>query len=193
MIARIISFFLYMFIISSTIFGQINDIYIPAGFNNPFLKSGKFITSLYYYNYNSGFEYGGQEDKLTNYNLNLVGYLGLTDQITLKTNIVYSPTQTYSKITKGGVGEDKSDLYLSPQIVLSYRPSNSIEIFGDFFYQNQTVVMGNKSVYQDVPIGVDGNGNIIYEKRLITQPSLGNSISKTTTFRMGISYFGNLW
>ena len=89
MISKINAFVLSIFLISSTSFGQITDIYIPAGFNNPFLKSGKFITSLYYYNNSSFSEYDEREDKLTNYNLNLVGYMGLTDQITLKANFVF--------------------------------------------------------------------------------------------------------
>jgi len=193
MILKIYTFFLSMFLISSTIFGQTTEIYIPAGFNNPFLKSGKFITSLYYYNYNSYSAYADREDKSTNYNLNLVGYIGLTDQITLKANFVYSPAQTYSEITEGGMGEDKSKSYLSPQIVLSYRPSNSIEIFGDFYYQKQARELGDKSFYQEVPVGVDEDGNLIYEKRLVTQPGVGSLNYRTTSFKIGISYMGNLW
>ena len=193
MISKATASILFIFLISSTVFGQITDIYIPAGFNNPLLKSGNFITSLYYYNSNTLSEYDDREDKLANYNFNLVGYIGVTDQITLKTIFVYSPAQTYSEITKGGMGEDKSKSYLSPQIVLSYRPSNSIEIFGDFFYQKQTREFGDKSFYQDVPVGVDDQGNIIYEKQLVTQYSAGSSNYRTTAVKIGISYIGNLW
>jgi hypothetical protein len=180
-------------LLAATAAGQVMDIYIPAGFNTPFLKSGKFITSLYYYNTNTVSEYGDQENQLANYNLNLVAYVGLTDQMTLKTNFIYTPAQTFSEILAGGMGKDKLESYFSPQFVLAYRPTKSIEIFGDYFYQSQTRVIGDKSLYQDVPVGVDGDGNIIYERQLVAQPGLGNIMTRTTTFRIGISYIGSLW
>ena len=59
---------------------------LPAGYQNPFLKSGQFITTLYYYSLLFEDDFN-QEDPpyVRNHGENSIrfaGYLGLTGQIT---------------------------------------------------------------------------------------------------------------
>ena len=176
----------------SALHAQSLDYYIPAGFNNPLLKSGQFITSLYYTESKSVHDYadGGTENSSKNWQF--VGYLGLAEGLTLRADLGFYPEQTISEITSGGAGEDKQTFHLRPDIVLSYRPTSTLEIFGNFSYGMFTQQNGPRSLYQDVPVGVNPDGSYIYERRLVTQPGWDVDI-KFTSIRMGISYYGTIW
>jgi len=168
------------------------DYYIPAGFNNPMLKSGQFITSLYYTHSGSTTDVEEMITENSTKNWQFVGYLGLAEGFTLRADIGFYPEQTASEITSGGAGEQKHTFHLRPDIILSYRPTSTLEIFGNFSYGKYTQQIGPRSVYQDVPVGVNPDGSYIYERRLVTQTGFDVDI-KFTSIRMGISYYGNLW
>jgi len=136
---------------------------------------------------------GTSEDTYYNHNLNLNGYLGITDQLTLRTNLILSPDQTVHKISKGGKGEDKNKFYFSPQITLSFRPSSGIEIFGDIAYLDMERMFGPTQEYRSVPVGYDSTGSVIYDRLLVTSPALPKIDYKSAKFKIGITYFGKLW
>lgn len=169
------------------------DYYIPAGFNNPFLKSGQFITTFNYYQHRSVMDNQEQESANLSKNWQFSGYLGLIDGFTLRADLSFYPSQTVSEIVSGGAGESNHTSYISPTIVLSYRPTGTLEIFGDLTYSNYTRQQGPRTYYQDVPVGVNPDGSLIYERRPVTQPALPDMDIKYTSIRMGISYYGNLW
>ncbi len=176
----------------SALQAQSLDYYIPAGFTNPLLKSGQFITSLYYTQSRSITDYADQGTERSDKNWQFTGYVGLAEGLTLRADLGFYPEQTISEITSGGSGEDKRTFYLRPDIVLSYRPTGTLEIFGNFSYGKYTQQIGPRSLYQDVPVGVNPDGSYIYERRLVTQPGWDTDI-KFTSIRMGISNYGNLW
>lgn len=71
------------------------DYMIPLGYQSPFLKSGQYVTSLYYYSYNNENESASETlPYMVNhgeYSVNFLGYLGLTDYITLSTRLGIYP------------------------------------------------------------------------------------------------------
>ena len=58
----------------------------PVGYQNPFLKSGQFISNLYFNSYRNTTDYELGDSNLGEYGINLSGYLGLTDFLTVSTN-----------------------------------------------------------------------------------------------------------
>lgn len=180
-------------VLFSPLLAQMSDYFIPAGFNNPFLKSGQFVTSLYYFQ--SAGETSILEDSKTRSaerNINFTGLLGLTDHLTFRTDIAVYPKQTVYEIISGGSGSDKETLNIAPSLTLSYRPINNLEIFGNFDYRNFTRESGEKSRYQDVIVGVDNEGNPVYERQLYSYTSPDYSV-KSNSITIGISYLGKFW
>lgn len=174
-------------------FGQGMDLFIPAGYTNPFLQSGQYIAGLYYQNHTSYHTLAEEETRNREYYFGALGYLGLTDDITLKAIVDIFPEQMSNEKIAGGFGGDKDKFYVAPQFILSYRMTKSLEIYGDILYQKMSIEHGPRSYYGDVPVGTDEFGNIIYEKRQIVQPGYGESKIKAINYRIGITYNGRLW
>ncbi len=184
---------MFLLIMSSSLLSQNFQYYIPAGFTNPLLKSGEFISSLYYFNDQIQTKQDISKIQYSRKDINFLGYLGITDNITLKTRFIISPSQTVQEVIEGGVGEKTNNFSFSPEITLSYRPKANLEIFSSVYYSDQTIQIGEQGFYDEVPVGVDSTGNVIYERRLVSQAVQPDLKSKNTTFFIGFSYIGKLW
>jgi hypothetical protein len=184
---------IFLLILSTSLYSQDLQYYIPAGFINPLLKSGEFVSSLYYFHDQIQTEQDISRIKYSRRDINFLGYLGITDKITLKTRFIISPPQTIQEVIEGGIGEKTSNFSFSPEITFSYRPISNIEIFSSVYYSDQTNQIGEQGYYGEVPVGVDSTGNVIYERRLVTQSAQPDLNSKNTTFFIGFSYIGKLW
>jgi len=167
--------------------------FIPAHFQNPLLKSGNFIAGIYYNNQRSDIQLEEQVTRNTTKNFTFSGILGITNNLTVRGQLDLYPSQYSSKIVAGGSGGTKNNFYLRPQLVVSYRPVKSVEIFGDVFVRNFSIENGPKSTYQDVPVGVDNEGNIILDRRLVTQPGYANTEVESLIYKIGVSINGSLW
>ena len=170
------------------------DYYQPAGFANPPLRSGHFLTSVFYSHQLATQTVAEMKTDRPEKEIILAGYLGLTDFLTLQTNIAIIPDQTILELRDPQVGKDKLKFNIRPQVMLSYRPLSNLEIFGDFYFINQTTDYGEKGTMRDVPVEIDPiTGIPIYEPRLVFQPA-GPSIEfESTMIRFGFTYLGTLW
>jgi len=183
----------FLLIMSTSLHSQNFQYYIPAGFTNPLLKSGEFVSSLYYFNDQIQTKQDISKIKYSRNDINFLGYLGITDNITLRTRFIISPPQTIQEVIEGGIGEKTNNFSFSPEITFSYRPKANLEIFSSVFYSDQTIQIGEQGFYDEVPVGVDSTGNVIYERRLVSQAAQPDLKSKNTTFFIGFSYIGKLW
>ena len=170
------------------------NFYIPAGFRNPLLQGGQFISSLYFYGDQITTTQDIKKTRNSMNDVNFLGYLGITEKITLKTHFVISPSQTIQKVLEGGMGENTRNFSFSPEITLSYRPLMNLEVFGSVYHSNQTTRFGERGEYIEVPVGTDPiTGEVIYEKRLVTFPGQPDLESFNSTFLVGLSFVGSLW
>ena len=186
--------FIFILLISFCLGQSLNEYYIPAGFQNPLLKSGQFISGMYYYHYQVASLREGSETTDYSKNINMTGYLGITDRITLRTKFIVSPEQNVQEVTKGGKGTSTSVFNINPQLTVSYRPVNKMEIFSSIDIWNTKNTFGDRTVSEDVPIGIDPEtGEMIYERRTIVQPALPDIKRKGFIFMIGINYCGQLW
>lgn len=128
-----------------------------------------------------------------NKNFNFNGYLGLTDFLTLSTRVAVYPDQKIQWETNGSTLKRKTDLYVNPEITLSYRPIEDLEIFGTYNYRQYTITEGPYSFLQEVPIGVDPTGTVIYEEREVYTEGMDPIDTSTYFFRFGLTYSGKLW
>ena len=191
--SRITPYLVFLSMISIS-YAQNIEYYIPAGFANPLLKSGQIITNLYYFGDQTQIKQDVGKIKLSRYDINFLGYLGLTDKITIKTRFILSPPQTIEEVTGESTGENTKNFSISPELTISYRPKINFELFSSIYYSNQTTNMGERGYYQDVPVGMDPiTGEIIYEKRLMTYPAQPDLNTSEATFILGFSYIGKLW
>ena len=166
----------------------------PVGYQNPFLKSGQFITNLYFYAHQS-------ETEQTNYtryngskNVNFIGYLGLTDYITISTRIAIYPTQKVVWESEGSTLKTENDFHFNPEFILSYRPVESLEIYGSFNYRQYTTTQEPYTTYTDFPIGIDPEtGDIIYELQEINVEGRDPFDTSIYFLRFGLTYSGKLW
>jgi hypothetical protein len=190
---------LLIVLISSFCLAQDLQYYRPVGFQNPLLKSGQFISSISYYH--SAIESTWDTNDLSytdtrqsDQYLDMFGYLGLTDNLTINANLNVYPSQIYNEIIKNGSGKNKIKLNVRPNIVLSYRPNANIEIFGNLYYINETRKQGDQTVSGLVPIGYDPNtGEAIYETAFFKRSGLPDLNINGNNFRLGITYIGELW
>ena len=178
----------------SSIQSQDMDYYLPVGFVNPPLRSGHFLTSIFYFNQYTTITQEGLKTDTPKREISLIGYLGLTDYLTLQTNVTLIPDQTIYKLHHPQAGKDKLEFNIRPQFKLSYRPVSNFEIFGDLYFTDHTTEFGEKSRLQDVVVGIDPiSGDPIIEKTLITQPALPSLQSQSTVVRFGFTYLGTFW
>ncbi len=103
----------------SAIHAQTLDYFVPAGFNNPFLKSGQFIAGLFYDQSRTTMSFENEESANSSKRWQFIGYLGLIDGLTLRADLSLYPKQTVYEITSGGAGETENTSYLRPNIALS--------------------------------------------------------------------------
>jgi hypothetical protein len=165
----------------------------PVGYQNPFLKSGQFISSLYYYTLQTESDFTNSDVHTGDKNFNFTGYLGLTDFLTLSTRVVVFPDQKIHWETDGSTMKRNTDFYVNPEITLSYRPIEALEIFGSYNYRQYTISQGPYSFLQDAPIGADSTGTIIYEERKVYTEGMNPIDTNTYFFRFGLTYSGKLW
>lgn len=166
----------------------------PVGYQNPFIKSGQFIANLYFYAHQS-------ETEQTNYtrhndikNVNFISYLGVTDYITVSTRIAIYPAQKVVWESEGSTLKTENDFHINPELILSYRPIQSLEIYGSFNYRQYTTTQGPYTTYTDFPIGIDPEtGNIIYELREINVEGRDPIDTSIYFLRFGLTYSGKLW
>ena len=190
---RILLLVSIMFIINSLKAQQL-EFMQPVGYQNPFLKSGQYITSLYYYSRITETERSDNLTKTGEYNINLIGYLGLIDNLTLKTLITVHPYQKIYWYSEGGSGNDKSKFYVDPEFTISYRPIEFLEIFGSCNFSQYEIDRGPYSYYISTLVGYDPEtGAAIYEPRLVTTQDKSVYDYTNYRFRFGLTYSGRLW
>ena len=165
----------------------------PVGYQNPLLKSGQFISSLYYFSKQSETEYSGHNTHFEDNNINFFGYLGLTDFLTLSTRLSIYPSQKIQWETGESTMKRKTDFYINPELTLSYRPIQYLEIFGSFNYRQYTITQGPYSFLQSVPVGIDSTGTVIYEERMAQVDGMDPMDSSSYYLRFGLTYSGKLW
>jgi len=177
----------------SVAWSQNLNIYIPAGFRNPLLQRGQFISSLYFYGDQVTTTQDIKKTRYSRNDINFLGYLGITENITLKTHFIISPSQTIQKVLEGGKGENISSFSLTPEITLSYRPNMNVEIYSSVYYSNQTTRFGERGEYVEIPVGTGPiTGEIIYETRLVSFPGQPDLDTSNSTFIVGLSFMGKL-
>jgi hypothetical protein len=177
----------------STSYTQNIEYYVPAGFINPLLKSGQLITSLFYFGDQITTKQDMDKTKFSSKDINFLGYLGITDKLTLKTRLVLSPPQTIEEFVEGGTGGNKNKFSISPELSLSYRPKINFEIFSSIYYSNKTTQIGERGYYVEMPVVDPNTGNIIYQRVLVTAPARPDLNTTNTTVILGFSYIGKLW
>ncbi|MBN1407911.1 MAG: hypothetical protein JW956_08985 [Calditrichaceae bacterium] len=189
---RILLLVSIMFIVNSLKAQQL-EFMQPVGYQNPFLKSGQYITSLYYYSYESNYRYSNDTHHNGSKYINIAGFLGLTDFLTLSTKIAVYPNQKMQWDTGESTMKRETDFYINPEITLSYRPIKSLEIFGSYNYRQYTITQGPYSYLQDVPIGIDSTGTVIVEERRVYDSGMDPYDTSSYFFRFGLTYSGRLW
>lgn len=173
---------------------QNQEHYLPVGFQNPILKSGQYIFSASFNNSTQKNTQGTNSYEYGKHYFNAMGYLGVTDRITLSTYLTLSPRQTIAQ--SRGVNEysDRENFNASTSLNLSYRLHSGFELFSAFDYNRATVEYGDRTYLTTVPVGVDPNtGAVIYEERRISLPALPDTRNTGTYYRMGLTFVGNLW
>ena len=181
-----------LFIVSS-IQAQQLEFMQPVGYQNPFLKSGQYITSLYYYMHESESNYSNYISHIGSEYLNLTGFIGLTDFLTLSTKIAVYPPQKIQWYTGENTMKRKNDFSVNPEITLSYRPIKSLEIFGSYNYRQYTTTQGPYIYMQDMPIGIDSTGAVIVDEVRVFSPGMDPMDTSSYFFRFGLTYSGKLW
>ncbi len=186
-------FFLVIFLLSNSYAQKIEHL-VPIGFNNPFLKSGQFISSMFLENSSFKSEYEDKTGiKRNEYYLSFQTYLGLTDDVTLSTRLNTFPTQTVDKGLFDGGGDRKQNFNIRPEFILSYRPSESVEIFGLVDYSNYESSFKESSFKTVIPVGVDEFGNTIYEERTMTIQPRADLKNTFSNIKIGVTFSGKLW
>jgi len=180
-------------LITHTLQAQELEFMQPVGFQNPFLKSGQLISSLFYYERQAEIDFTNNDVHTGDKNFNFNGYLGLTDFLTLSTRVALYPDQKIQWETDGSTRKRKTDLHVNPEITLSYRPIEALEIFGTYNYRQYTTTQGAYSYMQEVPIDVDSTGTVIYEEREVHTEGMNPVDTRTYFFRFGLTYAGKLW
>ena len=166
----------------------------PVGYQSPFLKSGQFISNLYFYSHQSESNHSLYETNMGNYNLNFSGYLGLTDYLTLTTRLGIYPAQKTSWSTGSRTNKTEDNLNFNPQLILSYRPIEFLEIFGSVDYRQYSKTQGPYTYVLETAVGVDPqSGEIIYEERTIDLEGMGTYETTRYAIRFGLTYAGKLW
>jgi hypothetical protein len=171
---------------------------VPIGYQNPFLVSGQFITTLYYYSNSNRTESPFDGDKSIyvdrEYSVRWAGYLGLTNSLTLSTKLFVYPGQ---KIYWGeGVSNEKNTKKpnLNPQVTLSYRPLNDLEIFGSINYRRSETLFSPYTYQTMVPVGIDPEtGVVVYGPSKVTVGAAPQLEQKLTVVKVGFTYSGCLW
>ena len=152
------TFFLLAFLVLGihTAYSQMTDYYVPITYRNPILKSGQFMTNLYYSRTMSTTTHQGDESENMSYNFNLVGYIGITNWLTFSSRLVFYPEQTMAKYTGSQIGEDTKKQAFNPEFTLSFRPVNYLEIFGSLSLVKDNMAFGEKMVpgYEDPVTGI---------------------------------------
>jgi len=181
------------FLLLTTVRAQRLELMQPVGYQTPFLKSGEFISNLYYFSMQSKMERTNYITKSGEYNINFTGYLGLTDNLVLRTHISAFPGQKISRYTKGSKGNDRIDFYIDPEITISYRPIRYLEIFGSFQYTQYEITRGPYYDYMTFVEIDPETGIATYNERLaVTRDEAVSDIS-TYRVRFGLTYAGGLW
>ena len=165
----------------------------PVGYQNPFLKSGQFISDLYLYSYRNTIDRELDDTNFGEYSINLSGYLGLTDFLTVSTRLSAYPAQKTAWRSDGADGKREQSFNINPQITLSYRPIAYLEIYGSFDYQQYEITSYPESYYTSVPVGIDSTGQIIYEDRKRIIEAQAPYTTSRYNFRFGLTYSGKLW
>lgn len=184
-----ISFFLFIAIFAANFASaQMMDYFVPISYHNPLLRSGQFMTSLYYSQNNSKTEMSTYDSERKEYSMNFAFFLGLTDWMTLSSRLRYIPQQTITEMTGDRLQEDTQDAAFHPEFVLSLRPKPNFEIFSSVSLLRDQYTIGGATVQVDYIDPVTGIP-IPYEQ---TIPGYDYKISGYE-LRCGLSYAGRLW
>jgi hypothetical protein len=165
----------------------------PVGYQNPFLRSGQFISGLYYYQSERVSDYTNEKSHFGDKNLTFAGYLGLTDFLTLSTRISVYPNQKIQWYTGESTMKRETDFYISPQLTLSYRPAEYLEIFSSLNYYKYTITQGSYTALQPVSILDPETGQIIVEERMVQMEGMDPTDINSYFFKFGLTYSGRLW
>ena|SRR3990172_2579164 len=171
---------------------------VPIGYQNPFLRSGQYITTLYYYSNTDRTEssFDGYKSIYVDreYSVRWAGYLGLADNLTLSTKLFVYPRQEIHWGEGVSNAKDTQKANLNPQVTLSFRPSNDLEIFGSIDYRQMETFFSPYTYETTVPVGVDPEtGQVIYEPRMVTVGAAPQLEQKLTVVKVGFTYSGCLW
>ena len=164
---------------------QMTDYLVPINYHNPLLRSGQFMTSLYFSQNNLKTELNSHNSESKDYSVHFACFLGLTDWMTLSTRLRYIPEQTILEMTGDRVQEDTQDATFHPEFILSLRPKPNIEIFGSVFLFRNQYAVGDAIKRSIDPISG-------YPMPDILIPGYD---FKTSGYelRCGFSYAGSLW
>ena len=82
---------------------------------------------------------------------------------------------------------------VNPQIMLSYRPIRSLEVFGSVDYHQTETTVSARSFTTDFPVFDPQTGLYTYEERIVNLDA--EPPYKTTHYllRFGLTYSGKLW
>jgi hypothetical protein len=152
------------------------------GFVFPELLPGDYIVSLsaHHNSAESAFEAsdpdGGFDVEYKRMHLRLAGVLAMTDRTSLGVNFLFYPEQTirsreYHSAEFPYVSEEEQSAYLRPEVVLAFRPTRTLEIYGGWSREAPTTTL----VYDVEP----DSGDII------------EVATDGTSFYGGINYYGS--
>ena len=182
-------FIVFLVIISANLaYGQMTDYFVPISYHNPLLKSGQFMTSLYFSQNNLKTELTSHDSESKDYSMHFSCFLGLTDWMTLSTKLRYIPEQNILEMTGDRLQEDTQKNTFHPEFILSLRPKPNFEIFGSFFLFRNQYSIGDATL-QTYMIDPGTGEAIPFEQ---TTPGFDYKISGYE-LRCGFSYAGRLW
>jgi hypothetical protein len=154
--------------------------YVPTGFHAPFLRQGEYILAgdlQHRDNKNTGFN-----TSLTSIDLN--GYLGFTDRLTMSSQMKLVPNHTL------GAG-DKNKFYVHPTVTFAYRLSRDFEFFSTSTYQSYQNIGADRISTITVLVGRNPDGTDRFETHTNVQSGFNREF-RTVSIRAGFVWRGNL-
>lgn len=117
--------------------------------------------------------------------------MGLTDYPTLSTHVAAYPEQKTYWRNAGENGKQEQSFNINPQIKLSYRPIDYLEIYGSFDHQQSEITSYPGSYDASIPVAIDSTtGQTIYENRKIAIDVQAPYTINRYSFGLGLTYSG---
>ncbi len=138
----------FAILISGTVAGQDTERYYqPYGFRLPVLSAGEYVVSgsgFYYTSKSVRTDYSGDTTLYDYKNVysSLQATVAITDRFLVRGDLSYYPKQTVNDYTGFRCEREyvEQDGYLSPSLLVVYRPVRSLELYGDFGFSTSDLL-----------------------------------------------------